>query len=220
VTKRNQVILQLLISLSILSLIPATASATNSPALTYPTGTLMPTSTKVRLASIGVPLLTVALGGLECTRVELTGILKKNTGSELEIDIETASSVGTGLSGDCTPKPNSEAGRWTFNIATNGLPWCLRSVSKMAEDEVQIRGGRCSEAARPLRFINDAGLFTCTYERTGAMVGTMTTDPEDTILQFVKQAFSPVTCGSESAAFDLNLTLEKDEEGSKPTYLS
>ena len=90
----------------------------------------------------------------------------------------------------------------------------------MAEDEVQIRGGKCSEAARPIRFINDAGLFTCTYERTGAMVGTVTTHPEDAIFQFAKQAFPPVTCGSESAAFDLNLTLEKDEEGTKPVYIS
>jgi hypothetical protein len=90
----------------------------------------------------------------------------------------------------------------------------------MAEDEVQIRGGKCSEAARPIRFINDAGVFTCAYERTGVMVGTVTTDPSDAVLQFSKQAFAPVTCGSESAAFDLNLTLERDEEGTKPTYIS
>jgi hypothetical protein len=220
VTRKKHLISPMLIGLAALALTPVAASATNTPALTYPTGTLLPTGAKVKLTSIGVPQLTVTLGGLECTRVETTGTLSKNTGSELEIDIESASSSGTGLSEECTPKPNSGPGRWTFNVATNGLPWCLRSVSKMVEDEVQIRGGRCSEAARPIRFTNDAGLFTCTYERTGAMVGTVVTDPEDAVLQFAKQAFPPVTCGSESAAFDLNLTLERDEEGAKPMYIS
>lgn len=218
--ERKHLIMLMLISLATSTLTATAASATNTPAVTYPTGTLLATGAKVKLTNVGVPQLTVTLGGLECTKVELTGTLVKNTGSEVEVNVETASSSGTGLGGDCTPKPNSEKGRWTFAVATNGLPWCLRSVSTMTEDEVQIRGGKCSEAGRPIRFINDAGLFTCTYERTSAMVGTVTTDPEDAVFQFAKQTFPGVTCGSESAAFDLNLTLERDESVAQPIYIS
>jgi hypothetical protein len=201
---------------------PATASAVNNPLITYPTGTLLSVGSKIKAQNLGLQLMTVELGTLACSSFELTGTLKKNTAIEVEIEVEKAIAGGDAAGGACTaPGVFGPSMNWTFAIATNGLPWCLRSTSAMAADEVQIRGGKCTEAARPIRFIYDGG--GCAYERTAPMVGTLTTHPEDAQISFAAQEFKAVeACFGIGARilFDWAFTLTKDEALGGPIYIS
>src|SRR5690349_14467750 len=68
------------------------------PTLTFPTGTKLTAGAKVRGHSVGSITLTSASGEalLQCSAGETTGTLKKNSGTEVEVDIEGASYAGTG----------------------------------------------------------------------------------------------------------------------------
>jgi hypothetical protein len=152
----------------------------------------------------------------------MTGYLEKNTDTAIEGTIHSATFNGTpgvtphtthcaATSGILTP---------TTNVA-GGLPWCLRSTSTMAADEVQIRGGKCSEAARSIKFILDyssPGPFECTYEKATPVIGTATTSPTAAKITIEKQEFVKVGGGFLCPAkgfLDLTVSLYTDnaEEG-------
>src|SRR5215211_4733393 len=177
-----------LVALAFCAIAPSAASATNTPLLTYPTGVPLLAGSKFKGRNVG-EFRTTNQGSvtLACSIIEMTGTVRKNTGSDIEADVESFALGGTGGVNHCT-QPTSYQTDWVFTSATNGLPWCLRSTSTMKDDEVQIRGGACSGASRPIRVV----LFTtfpeltveCLYERSGAMVGTYTTEPGDAIVSF------------------------------------
>lgn len=68
---------------------PGTASATNDPGLTYPTGTLLAAGSSVKALNVGILNMTSSAGGTTCSAGELKGTLAKNNGSELQADIES-----------------------------------------------------------------------------------------------------------------------------------
>ena len=190
------------------------------PRLTFPTGTTLATGSKVRGTSVGSIKMTTSTGTVECTSGEVTGTVKKNSGTEIEADIESAAFTGI-----CSSPLGNVS--WTFKPATNGLPWCLRATSAMAVDAFQIRGNNCASASRPIRMFSEQfATFTsleCLYERSAPLSGTYTTHPEDAVLKFNNATFLEVepkkgSCPDE-AQLDSSMTLEQKVEG-KPLYIS
>jgi hypothetical protein len=197
----------------------------SGPTLTYPAGTQAATGGKIRAKSIGNVRFTNAseVTLWECTSAEMTGALKTNSGSAIEADIEHASFSGTGTEGSC-PFPSIGNTFSTFSSATNGLPWCLRATSGMASDEFQIRGNNCANEARPIRVSFELTVAVpCRYERKAAITGTYKTHPEDAVLHFTNAIFleiEPKASCVDETTLDASLTLERDEAGTKPVYVS
>jgi hypothetical protein len=216
-----------LVAFAALAVMPAVASATNDPDVTYPTGTLLAAGSTLKATNVGETLMTDTSGNVltRCTAATMTGTLTKNNGTEVEGNVSSATFSGTGSEGRCTatfgnstvdPKP-----------ATNGLPWCLRSTPAMATDEMQLRGNECSKAARPIRFLLNTSVGECAYERASAVVGTYTTDlsGQDATVTVTKQLFSAVAgtngffCPAEGL-LDMTFTLERDTETAEPLFVS
>lgn len=211
-----------LLGLLILALcaLPQAAIAVNSPEVTYPTGTKLATESAVRAVNVGDTKLTSTGGTLTCSSAALEGILKKNSGTEVEVDIESATFAA---GGECT---STDGATVSAAPSKNGVPWCLRSTPEFVADEFQIRGGRCSDAVRPIRFIANTTTTTpgeCVYERSGAIVGSYKTSPEDALLTSNGVTYSRVS-GSfscpESISLDTSITLEKDEGAGGALFLT
>jgi len=190
----------------------ATASA--SPVLTHPTGTVQGTGAAITAANIGETLMTDTNTNIitRCTTADLSGELTKNTGTSIEGNVTSATFTGTGSEGNCTGSFFSSP-KVTPGVA-NGLPWCVRANNGMAPDEAQIRGGKCSETAREIRFALDLGGITCLYARSSAepIKGTLTTDVggQDAIVHITHQLFKPVSVPfpcPEEELLDMSFTL-------------
>lgn len=196
--------------------------------VTHPTNTVAATPLKIIGTNTDiVSKLTDSSGNslAECTFVKMTGTLEKNTHPEVSGTITTAEFKGTPGVTPHTAHCSSSFGTITVttNPATNGLPWCLRSASTMAADEVQIRGNKCSEAARPIRFILHSSVAgECTYERTTAVVGKFTTHPTATSITVTAQEFPRVAGGifcPTKGFLDLTMSLYAETEGENETPL-
>jgi hypothetical protein len=191
----------------------------------------------------------------ECTKATMTALLTKNNGTEVEADITTATFEGGSAGGkingmeECngTFGPMVPTTNGTDPVGTkidnedveNGTPWCLKSNGNMADDEFQIRGGTCSEAAKKITFILDttlsAGVVTqCKYERgSGEPVkGTYTTHATgEAILSvtakagtlpdttFKGEAGNNVLCPA-TGTLEMSFTLETDVTPAAPIYIS
>ena len=223
-----------LVALAACTIVPSIAAATNDPDLTFPTGTLLATGGKLKGTNVGSgPTFTSTSGTslLECTKNEVTGTLTKNNGSEVEADIETFNASGTGPEGRCTGTGVLPVTWWSFGPTTNGLPWCLKATPAMKDDEVQIRGGSCVSASRPIRLVQWTTIgpvgedvtVECVYERTAAISGTYSTHPEDAIMIFSGVEWTKTAGGVACAVawkLDFNFTLERDEAVTAPFYIS
>lgn len=185
--------------------VPSVASA--SPELTHPTGTTAPVGTLIEMKNVAhsstpkaFTTVSGAMGTFECATTTLTGELTKNSGTQIQANITTAEFRGT------PAEPNS-AHCWQFggyavtltpnhtqNPTHNGigsLPWCF--TVEGAQDEFSIRGGKCSEAARPLVFVyHSAVAGACTFQKS-VLSGTYTTHPSDAIFTVQKENFTKVT---------------------------
>lgn len=219
--------LRLLIALgAVFVVFPCSASAANDPDLTYPTGTMLGTGSKVRADNVGDVKFTTDEGTYVCSYWGTTGTLTKNSGTEFEANVETAAVAGKGAEDKCT---TSSAPIGDFKLtpspSTNGLPWCIRSTAAMKEDEVQIRGGSCGGEAKPIRITFDvkAPSFYCIYERAAAIKGTYATHPEDALLTTTgvetNLVRGTVTCPTVLKS-DTVMTVEADKEVNEPTYIS
>jgi hypothetical protein len=206
--------------------LPGTAAAVNDPDLTYPTGTLLGTSSKVRAVNVGDVKLTTDEGTYTCSYWQTTGTLTKNNGTEVEANMETGVVAGTGAGDKCTTS-GAPIGDFTLTInpSTNGLPRCIRSTAAMKDDEVQILGGSCSGEAKAIRLTLDvkAPSFYCIYERAGAIKGTYATHPEDALLTTngveTTLVRGTVTCPTILKS-DSVMTVENDKEVNEPFYIS
>jgi hypothetical protein len=182
------------------------------------------TGTEVRASSTSsVQLTGIAGATLTCSSSELTGTLVKNSGSEIEVDIEGASISGESTLNTCSWPMLIGNPEFTFGGATNGLPWCFRATSKMAADEFQIRGNSCASESRPIRFSYDLyGTTGCVYERKAALTGSYATHPNDAALNFEEAIFLEVGSSKicpDQTQLDSSMTLESDGEG-KALYIS
>jgi hypothetical protein len=219
--------------------LPATASAANKPIITHPTGTPLPTPTKILATQIGNSTLsntgnTSTL--LTCSTATMTGELVKNTGGTIEGNISSAIFGGTGAK--AVGEPHNECtGAFGFfgntSVTTLGLPWCVRSDTLMVTDEFRISGGACGAAKTKIKFIlNVTGASKpCEYEATKTEIkGTFTThDTGDAILQitetnenagFTLITKEPPSLCSTSGELHMKFTMETDTTFPDPLYIS
>jgi hypothetical protein len=153
-------------------------------------------------------------------------------GENIEGNVETAAFSGTGASGDCTSNGLGDFKVTTAPANGQGTPWCMKAIPGAAM-ELQVRGGKCNEAARKITFILDStslGL-ECKYERstaTGPVKGTYNTDIETTEdalgtlsgganATFVREE-SSIFC-PEKGELDMTFTLETDSTTTEPLYI-
>jgi hypothetical protein len=200
-----------------LGAVPTAASAT--PELTHPTGTRLPVGTLLKATNVGFSTTKEGSGGIifACSST-WTGELLKNASGEVEANVNGFNSFGTGSSEGCTNPFGS--GKFTASV-----PWCMRATAAMAADEFQIRGGKCTEAPKELRFTLDP---ECVYGRAEPLKGTFITDKEggttDAMLTLVEQAFvkksgSGLLCFTEYR-WNVTYTMETDQSISQPLYFS
>jgi hypothetical protein len=198
-------------------------SASAAPVVTHPTGTVLATGTKLTGTSIGHVTFTSSTLNVTCTTGTITGPLVSNsTAGGFSGEITEAHFTGTGTSGDCTATGSffNGSAKPTPEIV-GGLPWCIKNT---LNDNFEIRGGKCSEAARSIKFGLDlTGLVTCTYERA-SLTGTFDTHPLDASGRInANQAWTLVSgfgCPS-SPSLDMEFTLETDTTPtSDPIYIS
>jgi hypothetical protein len=201
-----------------LAVVPAAASATNSPEAVESGGTKVPVGSKILATNTETVKLTDVNGNtvLSCGKAWLTGEVTKNDGSNVEGTISGAefhnveSTTCSGIIGSdvqVTPHPGS-------NPSTNGLPWCIRSTSTMATHEFQVRGNSCSGLTRPIRFVLHAPFANeCVYQRTAAIPGTFTTGIGSTTLAISKVEFERLSGSSpcpDKGFLDMRFTLHTD----------
>jgi hypothetical protein len=205
------------------AVIPSLASA--RPVLTHPTGTVIPINTKIRAHNVGETVMTTPFGNVTCSTATMTGTLKKNNTAEgVEGEVTSATFAGTGAEVGGEKECSSWTGGVTVtpNPATNGLPWCVKATG--TTDVGSISGGPCG-ASRPIRFALDfTSIGTCTYQRTEAATGTLTTHPEDAVIHLSNQVWSKfeggALCPSEGK-LDMSFTLETDATvNTEPIYFS
>jgi hypothetical protein len=202
-----------------LIILPAVASG--SPVMTTSKGAIAPVGTKYKGTTIG-PTRMTAGGGvvLECSAGVNSGVLTKNTGTQIEGEIETLEVSGTGPGGDCT----SSLGNFkvTTNVG-NGVPYCMSATK--GSDTLSIRGGSCSSAARPITYLVDMTSLgiSCGYERTTAITASFTTSPSDATatqseVEFKSEAGNSFFCPT-GVKLDAAMTLE-EVATSEPAFVS
>jgi hypothetical protein len=194
--------------------------ASASPLLTQPTGTVLGTSAVITGSNTGEIAWTTSMGTWTCSYGTLSGVIVTNsTSSGMKMGVESMTATGTSTSSECTSWTGGVS--WTWNVA-GGLPWCLEATS--ASDEWKLRGGKCSEAYRAIKFSHDyTSMGTCTYERANAAFGTLTTDTAGeaakisiTRQEWLASAGNPFGCPSSGK---LNMTFDLTSGGS-PVYFS
>jgi uncharacterized OsmC-like protein len=160
------------------------STALASPELTQPAGTTLPTGTFVEMKSTENLVWATATGNHVCATSTLTGELRNNSGTQVDVDITTAEFSGTPGVSPHTTHCSAAGGTsvtWTPNHTTNAchtptggtqhcsLPWCFNI--KGGGEEFTIRGGKCSEAPRPLTFVLHSTLLgACSYQKV-SLVG-------------------------------------------------
>jgi hypothetical protein len=201
-------ILAICAALVAFAVVPAIASA--SPELVNVGGTKIATGTTIQGTNVGNTVMTTSIGNVECTTSVMSGVLTKNSGTEIEGNIESASFKGTESGERCSgPLGATE-------VTIPSLPWCIRATSAMEKDEMQVRGGKCSEASRALTFTLHGTILgfpvTCHYSKA-SVSGTYRTkasgDAQVTILKqrFTREAGSSGSC-PEFGDLDMTFTLE------------
>jgi hypothetical protein len=124
--------------------LPATAFA--SPRLETSLGTVVPAGTALKAQNVGENLWTNSLGTQACPKGELTGKVIGNSGTKIEITVESLIFSGTEFSSACTT-PISQKFRPTALTA-----WCLQSTSLGAWT---IKGSACGSLPTPVKMIKD-----------------------------------------------------------------
>ena len=155
--------------------VPATASATNDPQLTEGVSLVPTQATIVGTATNTLFTNTEGTSTLvTCSKAQLTGALKVNHVSTVEVEVPKGSAIfeGTGAkhAHNNLPECTGSFGN-AYITVTSAL--CVRSDATMATDEFQATG--CG--ANKVKFtIGSTTLGTCEYEATGAVKGTYTTN--------------------------------------------
>lgn len=211
-------------------ILPAAVQAVNHPIVTHPTGTKLAVGTRFTATNVSSSAIANTTGSivLTCTTVSMTGELTKNETGTVQGNI-TAASYGSG-GGPCTGFTN-------FTVTPQALPWCIKATESMGNDEFQITGGKCNEAAKKVKYLWKTGSGECEYESTTttAFKGNFTTDGTgDAILSYPRTGHSatedtgfskvrdttPFQICVSSIATQMSFTLETDEAIANPLYIS
>jgi hypothetical protein len=153
-----------------LAALPAPASA--SPVLTETFPVPIPVGTTVLATTIGQPIVTASPANYTCKSATMHGNVARNSGTQIEIEFSSLSvSSCESIFGGLT-------------LEAKNLPWCWRTTA--VADSFELRGGKCSEAAKPLTVMANS----CPTTRT-AITGTFKTSPEEFWMTPVSQEFVP-----------------------------
>jgi hypothetical protein len=157
---------------------------------------------------------------IECSTATLTGELFENSGASIKGNITSAAFSNAG-GADCTALFGGTL-KITTNVG-NGTPWCIQTTK--TADQVEIRGGLCSEATRSITFVLDTSSFgECKYNSTTFPTGTFTTDVsgQDAVVTLANAGLWTKEAGSafcwSEARLDMKFTLETDGAGT-PLYI-
>lgn len=207
----------------------AATSASAATLTSSPGGPALATGTKLQATNLGKTIMTNTAHEtlIECETAKMTGTLETNSGGNVAGTISTSSFEGTGAGGDCTTSTGASV-KITTGI-TGGLPYCIKNTK---EDNFEVRGGSCPEAARSIKYTMDfTNGGTCGFEKSN-LTGTFTTESTgDAIFTSNNQGnwkrfelslgFESIFCPSE-ATLDMAFTLETDPASgsASPIYIS
>jgi hypothetical protein len=168
-------------ALAALAVGASTASAVNDPQLTTKGGVLVPVGTSnIQLTQVGETAVITTAGDtlLTCTSGTGAGSVTKNSGGTVEGEITSLTIGGTGAvaAGEPTNECTSSIGNVSM---TPVLPLCLRSDPTMANDEMQISGGKCPSSGTVKYIVSSTVSGICEYESTGPLKLDFTTSPSD-----------------------------------------
>lgn len=214
------------LALAALAVGSSSALATNTPTFTVPAGTVAAAGTKFVGTGSEVRFLdTSGSAVLSCTTSSMTAEVLKNAGGILEANITSVRFIGSEAPvGGEQDKACPGFVNASYTVTT---PWCLRSTTTMKTDEFQTRGGKCSEAAKPIRFhmVTEA-IGTCAYERAAGspITGTLRTHPEQATLTINSTPSGSGFSKTEGSAFcpsseTLQLSFTLDDENGVPVYI-
>ncbi|HEY3553150.1 MAG TPA: hypothetical protein VGK66_05620 [Solirubrobacterales bacterium] len=171
-----------------LAALPTAASA--SPLLTE-NGVAVPVGATVQATSIGIPLRTTSIGSDECKRSVMHGNVTANTGSQISIEVSSFYLECVSSSG-------------FFTMQGQGLPWCWKTTKS---DSFELRGGKCSEAAKSLTLLWSTESTSCSFTRT-ALTGTFKTSPEEAVMTLLDQEFAVESGFCQPFKLDINYSME------------
>jgi hypothetical protein len=210
--------------------LPATASATNDPTLTHPTGTAIAVGTKIEATQIGNSIFTDTNKNplVTCSTATMTGEVVKNSGGNVEGTISTSDFGGTGSTKAGEPEPECTGSFGNVSVTVPGH-LCIRSTTTMATDEFQVAGGGCPGTGNVKFILDSTTIGECEYEATGAIKGDAKTHPDEAILVVrstqegsgAKKIRGGFFCPN-SGILDMEFTLETDtkDEMKDPIYIS
>jgi hypothetical protein len=212
------------------SVMPSLASA--KPVITHPTGTVLATGTKLLGTNIGDTIMVIpGSGEVRCSTAHMTGNLHVNsTASGFEGEITSATFAGTGALQ--AGEPDKECTGFlspAVTVPATSLPWCLEGTK--AADTFELRGGKCTEAAKAITFQLIGTIFgfpvACKYSRAAGspVVGSFTTHETGDAVATVtgepvfKRTESPESCPAEGK-LKMAFTVETDVTPAAPLYIS
>jgi hypothetical protein len=168
-------------ALAALAVGASTASAVNDPQLTTKGGVLVPVGTSnIQLTQVGETGILDTSGNalLTCTFGTGAGAVIKNSGGTVEGEITSLTIGGTGAKAAGEPANECTGSFGNFSM-TPVVPLCLRSDPTMANDEMQILGGKCSAPGNVKYIAVSTTAGVCEYESTGPLRLDYTTSPSD-----------------------------------------
>jgi hypothetical protein len=211
-----------------IAIVPALAAA--RPVITYPTGTITPTGTKIEATNVDRTVMSFQDGSsLECTSALLTGTLTRNdTPRGFEGEIERAEFGGTGPVVGDWPQMECTGGLKPSAVKVTSLPWCLEGIE--ASGNFQLKGGKCDAPTASVTFdlamTSAFGPINCKYKRATKIPGTFQTDTtgQDITASISKAPFtrdeSSVICPDEGK-LTMTFTIGTDAVSStEPVYVS
>jgi hypothetical protein len=84
------------------------------------------------------------IGTFKCATSTMQGKVEINTGTHIEVQLESLSFTGHEAEGQCS----GPLGK--FKLTPKNIPWCMEmGGAVLAADTLEITGGKCSEEANP-----------------------------------------------------------------------
>jgi len=157
--------------------LPASALAVNEPQLTEGASLVAVGSTIVGTATETKFTTTEGAALVTCSKATMTGTVKANSSNKVEGEIPKGSAIfqGTGAvnADNNLPECTGSFGNAYITVTT---ALCVISNTALANDEFNVTGGACGTNGKVGFIIGSTTAGACTYESTGAVKGTYTTN--------------------------------------------
>jgi hypothetical protein len=192
---------------------------------------LVATGAAFQMTNVGETEIVTSLGTLKCTTASLSETPTANnttSGSEGETTSTTFAGTGSPATGEPDNECTSAFGNFsvTYPISSSA-PWCLEATE--ANDNFKVRGGKCTEATKTMKFIYVLTFFgaaiDCNYERATSASGTLRTDQtasEDATVTIAKQVWTGASTNGSGcfSSVELSMTFTLRTSAGEPVYFS